>query len=363
VVLYHAYLRSGTGLPRTLAWLIAPFGYGRIAVDIFIVLSGYCLMLPVARSADRQLRGGVWEYLKRRARRILPPYYIAYLLSLGLVLLSELPRYLLHRPNELQAAISPGNILSHLLLLFNWTTPYRFSINGAFWSVATEWQIYFLFPLVLLPVWRRFGTLAAVLAGLAVGMASHYLLQPPGQDGASLYYVGLFGLGMAGAIISFSTSELRPPTPDRRPWGSFALALSIPFAIITARVRPLDPWSPALMRHYTPWSDVWVGLIAMCLLISCARCKQGPSTGGHTLLLRLLESPAVVKLGAFSYSVYLTHLAILDKVNQVALHFRLSPLLSFVWQWLVGTSVALAVAYLFYLAVERRFLNARQSAT
>jgi peptidoglycan/LPS O-acetylase OafA/YrhL len=71
-------------LPRAV-WLATGWAAaGRSAVAIFIVLSGFCLMIPVARSADGTISGGVWEYLKRRARRILPPYYAAMAFSLGL---------------------------------------------------------------------------------------------------------------------------------------------------------------------------------------------------------------------------------------------------------------------------------------
>src|SRR5579875_2648256 len=60
---------------QRLYWHI--FCYGHQAVVVFIVLSGYVLMLPVARTQDGHMPKGVWDYFKRRARRILPPYYAA----------------------------------------------------------------------------------------------------------------------------------------------------------------------------------------------------------------------------------------------------------------------------------------------
>src|SRR5437016_5916610 len=92
VVLSHVYSEitwngGAAHLSHTLLHLLKPLSYGRYAVDVFIVLSGYCLMLPVARSADGKLRGGAGEYLKRRARRILPPYYAALALTLALAAL------------------------------------------------------------------------------------------------------------------------------------------------------------------------------------------------------------------------------------------------------------------------------------
>src|SRR3569623_1132063 len=51
--------------------------YGHLAVVIFIVLSGYSLMLEPVHSKHKWFKGGVKGYLQRRARRILPPYYAA----------------------------------------------------------------------------------------------------------------------------------------------------------------------------------------------------------------------------------------------------------------------------------------------
>src|ERR1017187_9473039 len=56
---------------------------GDWSVCAFIVLSGFCLPLPIARNVEKQLPGGVIHYIKRRARRILPAYYAALALSLG----------------------------------------------------------------------------------------------------------------------------------------------------------------------------------------------------------------------------------------------------------------------------------------
>src|ERR1044071_5646265 len=58
---------------RALYYLFFCFGF--YAVTIFIVLSGYSLMIPVARSMDGRIPGGAGAYMIRRARRIMPPYY------------------------------------------------------------------------------------------------------------------------------------------------------------------------------------------------------------------------------------------------------------------------------------------------
>src|SRR5215216_5450089 len=61
------------------------FQFGAYAVQVFIVISGYSLMLGVARSIDGRPKGGLGAYFKRRVRRIWPPYYAAVLLSLLMI--------------------------------------------------------------------------------------------------------------------------------------------------------------------------------------------------------------------------------------------------------------------------------------
>src|SRR5215203_1884331 len=94
VVLHHAALLvppSGLTGPATVARFL--LRHGHYAVAVFIVLSGYCLMLPVARDPLGRLPGGTLAFFGRRARRILPPYYAALVLCWALIaLVPELGR-------------------------------------------------------------------------------------------------------------------------------------------------------------------------------------------------------------------------------------------------------------------------------
>ncbi len=95
VAAYHAYLmyaadfateglRSASGaLLVGTSWVL----FGRAAVAVFIVLSGYCLMLPVVQSPRQRWKVTFWSFMWRRAWRILPPYYGALACSAGLILL------------------------------------------------------------------------------------------------------------------------------------------------------------------------------------------------------------------------------------------------------------------------------------
>ena len=61
--------------PWPVAAAINLMTYGHFAVGLFIVLSGFCLMLPVLRAPGHAVPGGFRGFFGRPVRRILPAYY------------------------------------------------------------------------------------------------------------------------------------------------------------------------------------------------------------------------------------------------------------------------------------------------
>lgn len=351
VVLFHLtasrYLVDVSGarlpLPPPLRLFTAWMQYGHYAVAVFIVLSGYSLMMPVARSQDGKLRGGWAGYLKRRAWRILPPYYVALLLSLFCLILAK------HGEG-----MSWGAVGSHLLLVHNLHPDWNMAVNIPLWSVATEWDIYFLFPLLLLPLWRRWGSGAVVLGAFGIGWLPHFLLPPTyNLDWACPWYLGLFGLGMAAATIHFAPHSRFAARPAAF-WNALAFACATTFAII-AMARPL--W----IEQRQSWLDPLAGLFAVCVILGCTAAAQHESRK-HSLLLRILEHRWTLRLGAFSYSLYLTHILVKWGVYALLSRRHLSPTSLQMLLLLVGVPGSLLFAWGFYLLVERRFLSARSTA-
>src|SRR6059058_2350432 len=82
VVVNHVFLRAFPGYPVDRApWWASWFIYGRFAVVVFIVLSGFSLALSPARHGWRL--DSVFRFAGRRARRILPAYFAALAFSLA----------------------------------------------------------------------------------------------------------------------------------------------------------------------------------------------------------------------------------------------------------------------------------------
>jgi peptidoglycan/LPS O-acetylase OafA/YrhL len=354
VILFHIWQAAKTAddLPSIAARAIVWMAFGRSAVAVFIVLSGFCLMMPVARSSDGKLRGGVLRYFQKRAWRILPPYYIALALSLGVLALVPGLKDARHLWwSHTVPAFTPDVLLSHALLYHNWHGAWIFRINGPLWSVATECQIYLLFPLLLLPLWRRCGLMVMVAVAFAVGLAPHLLT---GRFGLTApWFLGLFALGMVAAIICFSSKPSAQQARTRLPWGFITTVLCALYVGIAcygiATRRPFMLWT-------TTWRmDVLVGVAAMSLLVFCTRVVIEKPGVRRPLVLRLLEAPWSVALGAFSYSIYLVHEPVVGLAEAAGRSLALSPVMCLITLF-GAVPLSLGIAYLFHLFVERHFM-------
>jgi peptidoglycan/LPS O-acetylase OafA/YrhL len=351
--MFHAVLGfAGNELSGRFRLFRAAFGFGHEAVAVFIVLSGYCLMLPVARASDERIRGTLADFLSRRARRILPPYFAA--LALSLLLVAVIP-ILARRDSgtiwdDSLPALSFWPVLTHLLLVHNWLPEFCYRINGPLWSVASEWQIYFFFPLLLLPLRRRFGSLVMLGGAAAVGYVP--LAFAPGPAMAAVpWYLLLFALGMSAASINFSPLPSQVRLRAGVSWAWLALGLWLGCALFgVAGAR--------LWFRLKPLTDLLVGVATAALLVYLAKRAASTPSGAPTgLLQRLLESRIALAIGHFSYSLYLTHLPVVALCYFTLKSLRLSPPVLAILTLLGSVPASLLAAYLFHLAFERRFMT------
>ena len=319
VVVNHVFLRAFPGYPVDHApFWAAPFIYGRFAVVVFIVLSGFSLGLAPARRGWRL--GGVSRFLRRRAWRILPPYWAALAFSLAVAWLVVPPPG--QGPPRAASVLVNGLLFQNLVIV---PTP-----NGSFWSLAVECQLYLLFPLLVIAVRRR-GAVAMVaavtLAVAAIGVAAPHVQRlevfvvQSAPDLAALFAVGLLAAGIVTA------SERRRSLP----WPALSLAGLLP---VVATIWWLGSvWT---LDHLL-WVDLLLGPAIACLL-------AGLATGRPRPVLRLLDSRPLRALGLESYSLYLTHGPIVVVVYELIVLPRLGhgPTAFVV---AVGLAVPLTIAF------------------
>jgi peptidoglycan/LPS O-acetylase OafA/YrhL len=306
--------------------------------------------MPIVASSDKQLRGGLKGYLFRRARRIFPPYYGALALSLAFYAVWNAVKQKANPGSGSwgEYAFDPQNIVLHVLMLHDLSPRWIGAINPPMWSVAVEWHLYFFLPLLLLPLWRRAGTLCMLLAATFLGLGPHFLLGPSvNLDWAHPWLLVLFAFGMAGAILAPDVNNAKSLV-GRAALLPIALVAAALFVLIRAKI-PKEAWL----------EDVVVGIAATTLILWLQR-RNDALPGSKNRMRDWLESRLATALGRFSYSIYLIHFLIVWTIPPVAHGLHLSITAALFLGVFCGIPVALAAAYMFYLVLERPFTTVRQ---
>jgi len=362
VVLHHFIAWGYRADSHIIHKITALLAFGHTAVNIFIVLSGFSLMLPVARSADGTLRGGWKEYLKRRAIRIVPPYWAALAISIlvdtGVSHIGETARIVSGIPYH---EFTVSAILGHFLLIHNVQSRGLSFFNMAHWSVATEWQIYFLLPLLLLPAWRRFGIPGLVITGILIGLIPALFPQVDILH-ACFWYIGLFAIGGAGAVVATRMLAKGDALPVLRINRSLAAAFLALLALygLSLKAYPGHAISAVAGEYASSYisqaiRDTLTGCLTLCLILYCVPFMRNANRSSK--IVNVLSSPALVKLGAFSYSLYLTHCIVLRFADLGNYLLHAGPTTALLIKTFIGLPAAVGFAYLFHLVCERPFMQ------
>ncbi|MDP9172446.1 MAG: acyltransferase [Planctomycetota bacterium] len=324
----------GVVMPHRIYLATRFLNFCRCGVDVFIVISGFCLMIPVVRNGGA-FRGGIGNFIKKRAKRILPPYYAA--MALSLVLIATLIGTPGHTHWDIALPVGWSTVLQHLLLVHDFGS--AFKINHVFWSIAVEWQIYFVFPLIVLGFsnWGIPRT-AIVTFILAYGVRAFFIYGIL-RLAVSADYVFLFFMGMVAAQFVFDDK----PCPWL-PWAANVLTVSCAVVVVILCAVTTEFHSVIII-------DLFTGAAAAALIISLA-------TRNTSRVCRFLELGPFVWVGTFSYSLYLIH----APLEAVAFRYLIRPMgISPTQQYLIIQFVAepiiVGLSFLFFLACERPFMN------
>jgi peptidoglycan/LPS O-acetylase OafA/YrhL len=292
---------------------------GFVGVDVFFVISGYLItrLIADARDAGSFSWGG---FYLRRARRIVPAYVLAVLVTAALAAWIEMPRLL-----AMTGAATAASGLFVANILFTQTAGYF--APGAqqnpllhLWSLGVEEQFYLVWPaLIALLSWKRLRGARATLA-LVLLIASLVLAQ---VTLASQW--AFFGLPMraweflAGGVLALG---LVKPPGDR---ATANLAGVIGGLMIAG--------SLALLSE----ASVFPGFSAVPVCVGTALLVWSGS--GEAPGLAVLRLAPVVGLGRISYSLYLWHWPLLVLAADVAQQ----PLSAIQRLGLIGAALVLAV--------------------
>ncbi len=276
VLAYHATHYFCKGLtPAHPAVFI--FRLGTYGVDLFFVLSGFCLAYPFLRKGEAI---DLVRFASRRVVRIVPPYYAAIaVLGLALLLGGAIPNV--------------SDLITQALFLDR---------GGQFWSV-TFWTLpveirwYFLFPLVLW-LWT-----VSPRAFFVVGAAAIVAFQLTTAGALDLYALPAFMLGIVAADLALNHTV---PKRTIACWsiGLLALALVLDWFVGPQRVYP--PIAGADVRDaFPPLRILWqFTAFAFVLFAASSRTLRG-----------LLSLRPLAFIGTASYSIYLIHVPVVQAVH------------------------------------------------
>ncbi|HZU14479.1 MAG TPA: acyltransferase [Chloroflexota bacterium] len=341
VLLFHAWvylisLSPSAGPAQSAAWQIGQY-WGNEGVSLFLVLSGFCLALgPLARRAKGD---PVWfrpsEFFARRCLRILPTYYAALATCVAFRAVCawrQWPAF----GSESGYGLGFGDIFTHALLIHN-LTPYTYALNGPFWSLALEWQWYWVFPVVLLGVMRRPRLTLAAAACLSCVWT------------LCVVYFALTGHGSAPPLLGVGQAPAAVPARLFEFTCGVAAARLATRSVTAVRLSALLPILACLLFAGTLL--VWPLTAAYgmnSLLGGAAFATVVVLAGRSPALCRMLGRGPLVRLGVVSYSVYLAHLLPLQP-----LEYLLVGRVPGAFAACAGVIVGIVAGLILYACVER----------
>lgn len=344
VLLYHSCVHFGDiGWPR-LGFASFPltqahlFSYGYGGVDLFFVLSGFCLAYPIVSRPERTVN---WkQYAVNRVRRIVPPYWAA------MLLLACLSLWITHRTIQPFAAQHildwPGTkqVIYSLLLISS-------SFNTSFWTLPVEWRWYFVLPVLVL-LWRRIGAVGVLLCSVLVSLAATFVFMPSHLVSLKFLigylpvYLPLFGLGIWAASLAVGRAKYIWEQQVVR-WVSVGVGLASLSLIIFAPLHETAFSISGTLLHLATWGP-------FCFFLVLAATQGGQ-------VRRFASFRPLVWVGTFSYSLYLVHEPFLQMAAASILprHWSVGWILFL--QIVVLPAVLVGFSYLFFLVAEKPFLR------
>lgn len=319
IVLHHLAFygpMSDTALvlaPDLIAWL---YDYGRMAVQVFLVMAGFLAARGLA-PAGVLLAEAPLALLGRRYLSLVLPFVAALLIA---IVSAALARGLMDH-HSLPEAPGIAQFFAHALLVHNIVG--ADALSAGVWYVAIDFQIFALL-LGLLYLARRLGerwgdarAFALLLVGVAGGAALFVFNRNPDFDIWGIYFFGSYALG----VFAYWASQ-----QGRARWWVLAmLAAGVLALLLEYRLR-----------------------IAVALVVAVVLAL----TQGSRTFWR--PSRLWGWLGQISYSVFLVHFSVCMLVNALVQHIDAESPGFNLFGMFVAWVLSVAAGALFYRHVESR---------
>jgi peptidoglycan/LPS O-acetylase OafA/YrhL len=276
VVFYHLGIFAASG--------------GFVGVDVFFVISGFLISRVIYDEIASHGKFRIVRFYERRARRILPAFFVVTASTL-------IAGYFLFLPDEFvglsRSAIYASGFAANIFF---------YHISGYFagtavtkpllhyWSLGVEEQFYIVFPLVVLVVFKITSRLlsAAVIAiaAASLALAQTYLRTDP----TAAFYLTpprAWEL-MAGCLLALPHF----PYSKQRVLCEIMAAIGLGLILFAA----------SKYSYATPFPGAAAAVPVAGAAFILWSCERSPTFVGALLSVRLLRS-----IGLWSYSIYMIH--------------------------------------------------------
>ncbi len=283
VILYHAGVEFFSG--------------GFVGVDVFFVISGF-LITGIIKSEVDAGRFSVINFYERRARRILPAFFMIVAVTAGVGWFTMLPEdYQGFAASAIASALFVSNMFFWAQADNYFDAPAETKPLLHTWSLAVEEQFYLIFPVAILVIMffisryrRKDAMLVLIIAAatllsfaVAVWATSH-------KPVAAFYWLP----SRAWELMLGSLLALGAVKPARRQWHAEAAAF-IGVAFIVAAIFGYSRTTP------------FPGLSALLPTLGAAGILYAGLDGRATVAGRGLSLLPFHFVGLISYSLYLWH--------------------------------------------------------
>lgn len=284
--------------------------HGYIAVDLFFILSAYVLCFSAQKNFSNKIEYSKYlEFMKNRFSRVYPLYFVCLVFAIGFFAKTN----------------HPFNILKHILLL---QIPFSTdAILAPAWSLSVEWWIYLFFPFIFRIIFKSNNAIKFLLIVLSIvilfyiGSREKNFLHGGDLDiyfGITPLFRGICDY-VIGVIIFFVPQRVKLKNQNM-------ICLIILFLI-------------AILLCIPHTDVVLIELFAMLILTL--------SKENEFILSRIFNNKLVYFLGLISYSMYLTHIFVMDyfKSEFSNQYFYLSCI--------IQLAIIVAISYMTYRLIEK----------
>lgn len=277
-------LGSIRGVSLDLNRLISLVGSG---VDLFFVISGFCMFWIYARKNLFFDNRAYLLLLKSRWLRIAPAFYIASIVcAVGWWVVNDQ---------------FPWKRLACHFLFLNGVLPGSGNLAAPFWSLATEWQFYVVLPLICYLALRLGFSVASFLVIIScVGFRVYvWFCRPEWRhvfENHLPFRVVEFVWGIM--VAHLFAGDKAPPFFLR---GSRGLLFGLAVAYIGRCLRMTE------FIHFAAALGPLCGALAEPVMSMGFALMLWSSISGRSFVLRGLCHRSMVSIGRWSYSIYLWH--------------------------------------------------------